>query len=266
MRYALDSFMPTRPLDEAEVCVLGVPFDGTTIAHPLQRYGPTLVRSALRHVNRYQPRSGLAMTELVHDAGDVAVAPEFAETDRRVRETLADLAAENPEAFPALIGGEHTISLSAVRELEPGTIVSFDAHTDLWRSYEDVEYSHATWLYRAWEELDVEVALLGTRAWTEEVEETLEEVDPMTSLSGGLEEPVYVTVDVDVFDPAYAPEVGFAEPNGVEPTWVFERLAQVFRENEVCGFDVVEVASDELGSQTANLAAQTLVRGLSMVR
>lgn len=266
MRYALDSFMPTRPLDEAEVAVLGVPFDGTTLAHPLQRYGPTLIRSALRHVNRYQPRSGLAMTELVHDAGDVAVAPEFQETDRRVRETLKELRAENPDVFPALLGGEHSLSLSAVRHLEPGTIVSFDAHTDLWRSYEDVEYSHATWLYRAWEELDCQVVLLGTRAWEEDVEDAIDEVDPLTSLSDGLPQPVYVTVDVDVFDPAYAPAVGFPEPEGWDPATVFEKLATVFRENEVCGFDVVEVATDELGSQTASLAAQTFVRGLSRVR
>lgn len=263
MRHVQRSFVPTVPLDEAEVAVLGVPFDGTAVAHPLQRYGPTLVRSALRHVNRYQPRSGARLTEQVHDVGDVTPAPAWPEMDRRVRETLAEIQQANPEALPALIGGEHTISLSAVRELEPATIVAFDAHTDLWDTFEGVEECHATWLRRAWEEIDPQIALIGARAWPEELEATLDEVDPMTSLSSGLEGPVYVSVDVDVFDPAHAPEVGFPEPGGMRPQEVFDLLASVFRGNEVCGFDVVEVASDELGSVTANLAAQTFVRGLA---
>jgi arginase family enzyme len=75
--------------------------------------------------------------------------------------------------------------------------------------------------------------------------------------SGGSDEPVFVTVDTDVFDPP-TPEMGF---EGLQPVQVSDRLSQVFRANEICGFDVVETATDELGSATANLAAQTLVRG-----
>lgn len=263
MSHASPSFMPTVPLADAEVALLGAPFEGTSLAGSGQRYGPTTIRSALKHTNRYQPERGTRMTEKVHDAGDVAPAGSFPAMDRRVRETLAELRKANPQALVALLGGEHTVSLSAVRELEPATIVSFDAHTDLWRTFEGVEHCSATWLYHAWDELDCEVALIGARAWPEQLEDRLDEVDPMTSLSGGLEEPVYVTVDVDVFDPAYAPEVAYPEPDGMRPEQVFDRLASVFRGNEVCGFDVVETATRELGSPTASLAAHTLVRGLA---
>lgn len=259
------------PLDEADAVLLGVPFDGTVIARPLQRHGPTVVRAALEHVNRHLPDLGREVTAGVHDAGDVQVAPgSFEETDRRVRAALDALAEANPDAVPLLLGGEHTISLSAVRARRPGTVVSFDAHTDLWDAYEGVTHGHATWLFHAKKETDCDLVLVGARAWPHEMEERMEALgvhrpagpDEFADLVGDLKGPVHVTLDMDVFDPAYAPEVGFPEPSGLTPEEVFARLDAVLGhpDVEVGGLDVVEVATDRLGSPTASLAAHAVVR------
>ncbi|MBI4017699.1 MAG: arginase family protein [Candidatus Aenigmarchaeota archaeon] len=262
MLHVSKSFTTEYALNEADVCVVGVPFDSTAIAHPLQRYGPTLIRAALKNVNFYISEKKKSVSVHIHDAGDVDVAPgSFEETDMRVRDTIRSLREQNPKIFPVILGGEHSVSLSVVRELKPKTIVSFDAHTDLSESYEGVAYSHATWLYHAARELGCNVVLLGVRDWTKEQEATMKKLGVATKLPKKLEGTVYVTVDVDVFDPAYAPETGFPEPGGLSPQEVFTLLDKIFK-NNVIGFDIAEVASDRLGGVTANLAARTIVRAL----
>ncbi|QQG39532.1 MAG: arginase family protein [Candidatus Aenigmatarchaeota archaeon] len=260
MLYASKSFTVEYPLSDANVCVLGVPFDSTSIAHPLQRYGPALIRNALKHLHYYIPEKKRAFDLRVHDAGDVDVAPgSFEETDRRVRDTVASIVRQNPKALLTVLGGEHSITLPVVRELKPRTIVSFDAHPDLWESHEGVSYSHATWLYHAAKELNCEIVLLGVRATMPEVEKTMKKLGVKTKLPSKLKGPVYVTIDMDSFDPAYAPDTGFPEPNGFTPKEIFELIDRVFA-SRVIGLDVTEVASDRFGNPTANLAARTLLR------
>lgn len=264
MLHTSKSFTVEYPLEEADVCILGIPFDSTVIAHPLQRYGPTLIRAALKYLHFYVPEKKKQIRVKIHDAGDVNVAPgSFDETDRRVRDTIRSILQRNPKVFPVVLGGEHTISLSVVRELRPKTIVSFDAHTDLHETYENVTYTHATWLYHAKRELNCNVVLLGARDWPPGMEKIMKRLKVKTKLPKKLEGPVYVTLDVDVFDPAYAPETGFPEPNGLTPKEAFVLLDKIFVARKVIGMDVTEVASDKLNCATARLAAHTLIRALS---
>lgn len=267
MLHTTKSFTVDYPLAEADVCVLGVPFDGTAIAHPLQRYGPTLIRAALKHANFYVPEKKKQISPKIHDAGDVDVSPgSFEETDRRVRDSLNSILRQNSKIFPVVLGGEHLVSLSVVRELKPRTIVSFDAHTDLWDSHEGSAYSHSSWLYHAQKELGCQIVLLGVRDWTAELEERMKKLNVQTKLPSRLEGPVYVTIDMDVFDPAYAPETGFPEPNGLAPKEVFGLLDKVFAAAGVIGFDITEICSDRLNCPTANLAARVVVRALANVQ
>ena len=101
---------------------------------------------------------------------------------------------------------------------------------------------------------------IGTRAWDQEHEKTFREVKPSHSLKN-LKEPVYLSIDVDAFDPAYAPDTGFPEPEGMTPTEVFKAIDQVFKSN-VIGMDITEVNSPRLNNVTSNLAARTIVRAL----
>ena len=258
MLHTSKTFTVEYELEDADVCVLGIPFDSTSISHPLQRYAPTLIRSALKNTTFNAPLK-------IHDAGDVNVAPgSFEETDKRIRDTIKAIRRQNPKAFPVFLGGEHSVSLSIVRELKPKTIVVLDAHPDLLESYENVTYSHTTWLYHAIAELGCSVVLLGARSWTPEEKETMKKLGVRTELPQKFNGPVYVSIDMDVFDPLYAPETGFAEPNGLAPNDVFGLIEKIFKAN-VIGLDIVEISSDRLNCPTANLAARTLVHAMGQL-
>jgi agmatinase len=215
---------------------------------------------------------GDAVTAYEGDAGvtaylaavEAAVAPIFAQ-----------------DRLPVALGGEHLITLPLVRAAcrrHPGlAVVSFDAHTDLREELDGRHLSHATVMRRVAETLGpANVFLFGVRsgtreefAWARSKLGAFNTVPTLAALTGALPalwgRPVYVTVDIDVLDPAFAPGTGSAEPGGCSPDALFEAiyaLADAHRLGRlrVVGFDLVEVnpSLDPTG-RTAILAAK-LVR------
>ncbi|MFP4116952.1 MAG: arginase family protein [Candidatus Aenigmatarchaeota archaeon] len=264
MLYARNSFTTNYDLDEADVCFLGVSFDSTALAEGNQRFGPTLVREALKTKISYVPQKGNnPLKELkICDLGDLDWVPgSFEETSKRLKDTIKSIFEENEEVFPVFLGGEHLVSLPIVEELKPKTVVQLDAHLDRAEEYQGNEYAHNTWVSKV---EDVDFVQVGCRSYTEDQDDgedymDLEKAKEKIRKAG---EPVYLTVDMDVFDPRYAPDVGFPEENGLSPDQVFEILDEVF-EKKVVGMDVCEVASKELNNRTAHLAAKTILRALS---
>ena len=264
MLYVRESFSTSYDLEEADVCFLGVPFDSTALAEGNQRFGPVLIREALKTKISYVPQKGKnPFRELkICDLGDLDWVPgSYGITSERLKDTVDSIFQTNGDVFPVFLGGEHLISLPVIEQLEPKTVVQLDAHLDRADEYQGNEYAHNTWTSKLG---DTDFIRVGCRSYTEEQEtqKNYMDIEEGKAEIENAEEPVYLTVDMDVFDPRYAPHVGFPEENGLSPEEVFELIDTVF-EREVVGMDVCEVASKELNNRTAHLAARTVLRALT---
>ncbi len=263
MLYTSKSFTTTYPLEEADVVFLGAPFDSTAYSEGNQRYGPITIRQALKHRTTHQEDLETnPMKELkIHDAGNLDIVPgKYQETEKRLIETIREIKEINEEAFLITMGGEHTMSLGAVKALEPETTVQLDAHKDMDEDLNGNRYTHNTWAKRAMEETDI--LQIGTREYTEEEAEIqVKGREDLENASG----PIYLTIDMDVLDPRFAPDVGYPEPNGLTPGQLDEVLGEVF-EKKVIGMDICEVASKEINNKTSYLAGWILLRCLSRIQ
>ncbi len=272
--YTYDTLKLEFPLvepEEARFVILGVPFDGTTSYKAGARFGPTLIRQATLNLESYILDYGVDIAELpIADIGDVAVvAGDPRKTADRVRETIEELKRANPRAIPVLLGGEHSQTLGAVEALRPKSYVVFDAHLDLRDSYEDNPYSHAC-VARRIAELGVREAMFGIRSGTREEVEFAEssgilwvhardyDFDSFVELVEPLPEPVYLSVDIDVFDASMVPETGTPEAGGLGFWEVIEAIEWLVENKRIAGFDIMEVAGETLGNPTALTGAKLL--------
>ena len=263
-------FPLTEP-ENADFVILGVPFDGTTSFKPGARFGPTLIRHATLNLESYILDYDVDIAELpIADIGDVAVvAGDPRKTADRVRETIEELKKANPKALPIILGGEHSQTLGAVEALKPASYVVFDAHLDLRDSYEDNPYNHAC-VARRIHELGVKEAMFGIRSGTREEVLYAEEVkipwvhardydfDAFVELVKPLPEPVYLSVDIDVFDLSLVPSTGTPEAGGLSFWDVIEAIEWLVENKRIAGFDIMEISGTELGDVTALTSAKLL--------
>ncbi len=244
---------------EADVALLGVPFDSTETGLPV-RFGLMFIREAIRNLTGWNPRAGKNIFKSLRfaDIGDVEAVPgSWPLTKERVSDTLRWLMEENPKILPAVLGGEHLVTLGVLESLQgildrKITVVHFDAHRDLMPDWMGNPESHITWACHALKK-GFELVQIGCRSYNKEEENMLPLVKGPDEL-GKIRGPVYLTVDLDVFDPSYAPEVGTPEPQGLSPG-DFAGFLDRIDLRELAGFDVVECASQRVGTQTALLGA-----------
>ena len=250
---------------DANFVVVGAPLDVSTTFEPGTRFGPRRIRTFAETFDDYDVRTDQYFTELgVHDEGDVYAWDDVTAYLEFLEGTLRDVVWD--DAVPLAIGGEHTISAAGVRAVEPEVFVCLDAHLDLRDAYDGNPQSHACVTRRILEEDGVEEAIvLGARTGSEEEWERAAEADVTVvppeevadfSFGDRLEgRDVYLSVDIDGADPAYAPGTGTMEPFGLEP----REMRDVVREvaPHATGFDVVEV-NDRDDGQTASLAGKLL--------
>jgi len=251
-----------------DIAVVGIPFDGGTSYRPGARFGPAAVRQGSRLLRPYHPALGSLPFELaqVVDAGDIACTPFSTEDAVTEIERGADALLAGGGRLVA-VGGDHTVALpllrATARRYGPLALVHFDAHLDTWDSYFGQRYAHGTPFRRAWEEgllrrdRSVHVGLRGPLyAETDLVEDagmgfaqiTTEQVAQLgvaTVVEHVLarvgDAPLYVSVDIDVLDPAHAPGTGTPEAGGLTS----RELLSVLRGLEparIVGADVVEVS------------------------
>ncbi len=264
MIYVKNSFLSYNyPLDEADICIMGVPFDYTSL-NPGSRHGPVAIREALKLIEGYHHELNFDVFEKLKicDLGDIEVVPGSYElTAERIKETIREVKEKNPEVFFLFLGGEHLISLPIIETLNPDTILDFDAHTDLRRDYLGNEFSHATWASHVVEGFNL--VQMGVRSFSKEEENLMKKIEK-NKISGK----TYLTVDIDVFDPSVAPETGLPEPDGWDFSDFKNNLKELENELEngrLIGADVVEVSPHGFNSQTAVLAANVVKEIFSMV-
>ena len=251
----------TADRERAAYAVVGAPLDRSTTGAPGTRFGPREVRAAARSFEDYDHHTDRRFTDLaVYDHGDVGPRGDAAEYLSFLESLLGELADEG--TIPTIVGGEHTVSLAGIRALDPDTVVCLDAHLDLREAYAGNPLSHAVVTRRALEVAERAV-VIGARAgsepeWERAAETDVTVVEPAAAASWRPSfdgEDVYLSLDVDVADPGYAPGTGTPEPFGLAPSTLRE-LVRTIAPHAV-GFDVVEV-NDRDDGQAAVLAAKLL--------
>lgn len=254
MLYTKKTFYCEVPAEEADVCLIGVPFDSTEIGRSV-RYGPVFIREAIKNLVGWDPELKINVFEKLKfcDLGDIEVVPgNWKLTQERISDTVKWMFEANPKAFPGFLGGEHLVTLGILKSLpyEKITVVDFDAHRDLKKDWLGEKFSHVTWASHIIDNPKFDLIQLGCRIWDED-----ELKHKVKDALGEIKTPVYISVDLDVFDPAHAPEVGTPEPNGLKPEEVFRLLKEACK-HKLIGMDIVECASDRLDTSTALLSAQ----------
>ena len=276
-------------LSGVDVAIVGAPVDDLVSDRPGARFGPRAIRAASCPPGPHLEANVNAMAELrMVDYGDAPVLPaDAARTHEAIERTVGEVVAAG--AIPVVLGGDHSIAEPDIRACAAGRapvgLVHFDTHTDTGTEVFGVEVSHGTPMFRLVEQGHVDpkrYAQSGLRgywpgakefAWQEEqgitsffmhdvrelgisavVERTLEVVG---------DGPTYVTVDVDVLDPAFAPGTGTPEPGGMasgDLLWACRTVAQRL---ELVGAEVVEVIPTAVGSSDITaLVADRIVREL----
>jgi len=270
-------FKPQAPLDEADVSIIGFPWDGTVSNRPGARFGPEAIRSATLGIEDYSPYQNRDMARLaVHDAGD----PEFPFGDTAA--CLAMIREEYMRLSPkkvAALGGEHLVAWPLVRVMHERYgdalfVIQFDAHADLREHYLGVRESHATIMHLVADLVGREnTASVGIRSGTAEEWAILRNhpryyggaaglpLAAFSELGRGLlaNRKVYLTIDVDVFDPSVMPGTGTPEPGGMFFPEVV-RLLQSLEGVDIVGADIVELAPDYDHSGISSALAGTVLR------
>lgn len=259
--------------------LLGVPFDSTSSYRPGSRFGPDAIRDAFSNIEVYSPELLVDLERLkVEDLGNLKPTSNVEEMLDALGKVVSELV--NEGSTVGILGGEHTLTLASFQAMPEDTaLLVFDAHFDIREEYGGAKVSHATFLRRLIERVGSDrIMHLGGRAACREEWESLEElslanVPSSTIMLGGAERlvkeflsdkrRVYVSIDLDVLDPAYAPAVGNPEPLGLT-THQLIRLLHSIRGKEVVGFDICEYTPIYDNGVTGVVAAKLLADMLSL--
>lgn len=275
--YSGKVFIKSHPnYEESKAVLYGMPMDWTVSYRPGSRFGPNKIREVSIGLEEYSPYLDRELGDvLFFDAGDIPLPfgnPEksLAEIETYVHTLLAD------EKIPMGMGGEHLVSLPVMKAVaskyDDLAIIHFDAHTDLRENYEGEEYSHSTPIRKIADHIGPKnVYSFGIRSgmkeefdWAKEngmhiskfeVLEPLKEVLP--TLEG---RNVYVTIDMDVLDPAHAPGTGTVDAGGITSRELLASIHAIAASGvNVVGFDLVELAPVyDHSDQTANTASKLM--------
>ena len=269
--------------------IIGVPFDSTCSYHHGSRYGPTIIREASFGFEQYNSTFEKLLDGEFYDCGDLNVVHgNCRKTCDELEDAVAELIESNIK--PIIIGGEHSVSIGSIKaladleendDLSDITIIHLDAHRDIIDTYIGEKDSHATIMRRVHDLNPKELIQIGIRSFSIEEKEFVEGEENISSFLAkdlfddfdillekfdSIEGKVYISIDMDVIDPAFAPSVGNPTPNGLHPVDI-ENIFEALANNEaidIIGFDIVEVASDKLGDITAVLAAKMIYDFLTL--
>jgi len=263
------------PYEKADVVFFGAPMDVTSSYRSGYRFAPAKIREASANLETYVQSSGLDVFEKlnVSDLGDLMLVPTDVEASGRaiaavVRQILKD------RKIPFLLGGEHTITYFSAKSFKDCCVVQLDAHRDLRDEYMGDKVCHATVMRRLLDFLPPErIVQLGVRSCSKDEAEFLDRTHIAAYDSGRLiedhaevvkevkdivgDEDVYLTVDLDVLDPAFAPGVATPEPGGPS-TFQILKLLRELGELNIVGCDVVELVPPHDDGTTAFAAARLI--------
>lgn len=275
-----------QSFDKARYAIFGVPFDVTSTYRTGARFAPTAIRQASLNIETYSLRTGYDTESLpLIDLGDLHVSSNPKKTINMLSLVAADLFDKNK--IPVAIGGEHTITLGLLKALrsksQQTAIVVFDAHLDLRKEFLGLNLSHTTFMRLVNENINpAKIIEVGTRAICKEElqyskktgieyitshqirKKAPSEIAKEIKTKISSYENVYLSIDMDVLDPAFAPGVQNPEPEGIETHTLLDIISSLC-DNRILGFDVVEVSPIYDNGLTAITASKIILELLSQI-
>lgn len=263
--------------ENARIVILPVPYDGTSTWLKGADKGPQAILEASANMELYD----IETDSEVYTQG---IATLEAVTEDQSPEAMSDAVEKQVDAilmdkkFPVLLGGEHSVSIGSIRAFakhyENFSVLQLDAHSDMRDNYEGSDHNHACVMARAKEMATV--AQVGIRSSCIEEKHN---IDPdrifyaheikesptwMYNVSEKLNDNVYITIDLDVFDPAYMPSTGTPEPDGLTYREVINFLKLINERHNIIGLDIVELCPNEMNKAPDFLASKLIYQLLSM--
>lgn len=266
--------------ESAKIAILPVPYDGTSTWLKGADKGPQAILEASPNLEFYDIETdsevfkhGIATLDSVtEDASPEAMSVAV---EQAMDGILKD------EKFPVLLGGEHSVSIGAFRAIakhyDNFSVLQLDAHSDMRDEYEGSSHNHACVMARA-KELTPDFVQVGIRSSAIEEKHNIEsdrifyahEIKEsggttwMYEVSQKLQDNVYVTIDLDVLDPAYMPSTGTPEPDGLAYRDLLNLLRLVNERHNIIGLDVVELCPNEINKAPDFLTAKLIYQILSI--
>ncbi|MBA7502249.1 Guanidinobutyrase [subsurface metagenome] len=271
-----------EPYERANVVFVGVPLDITSSYRSGYRFGPARIREASANLETYLMAAGLDVFERLNisDLGDLEVTPtDLKATGERILRTVQKI--KGDEKMPVLLGGEHTLTYFAAQAFDDVFVVQLDAHRDLRDEYLGDKICHATVMRRVLDFLPPErLVQVGVRSCSKEEAEFAREakilaysseqvIDDASRIIAEVRKlvgkaRVYLTIDLDVLDPAFAPGVATPEPGGPS-TVEISRLVRELGKLNICAFDVVELVPPHDDGTAAFAAAKIIYELLAAI-
>lgn len=267
-------------LEKSDIVILDIPYDGTTSFRPGTRFAGNEIRiNSLIGYETYSPTFDLDLEDLkICDEGSIEVPltdPKIVQEE--IKKNISKYLIQEKKL--AIIGGEHSITHGIIKafkeKYEELYVIQFDAHTDLREEYLGSKYSHASAMKRVGETIDPEnLFQFGIRSGTrEEFSFGKKNSGIFKENFEGLEETilklknknVYITIDLDVLDPAFFPGTGTPEPNGVTSKELFLAIEKLKKLNNVVGFDVVELSPKLDSSDCSTAVAIKVLREMLFI-
>ena len=260
---------------ESDIVIVGVPMDYTVSFKPGTRFGPQAIRTASLGLEEYSVYLDRNLKEKkYYDFGDLILPYGNVEKSLDIIGNAAKEILEDGKK-PLFLGGEHLISVPVIKEVykkygDELVVLHFDAHTDLRTEFFGEENSHATVLRKASEFINNKnMYHFGIRSGIKEEFEfsykntnmfLFNVVEPLKSVLEYIKsKPIYITWDIDVIDPAYAPGTGTPEPGGITSKEAFNAI-HILKDLNVVGMDLVEVSPDYDHSGITSILAAKLIR------
>ena len=266
--------------ETAAIAILPVPYDGTSTWLKGADKGPQAILEASPNMEFYDIetdsevfKQGIATLDMVtENTSPEAMAHEV---EMRIDQILKD------KKFPVLLGGEHSVSIGAFQAIakhyDTFSILQLDAHSDMRDEYESSPYNHACVMARG-KDITPSIAQVGIRSTAIEEKHN---IDPdrifyaheikesgdstwMYEVSQKLHDHVYITIDLDVLDPAYMPSTGTPEPDGLTYREILTLLKLINERHNIIGLDVVELCPNEANKAPDFLASKLIYQLLSI--
>ena len=282
----LDLHMTKSPLiinpnenSEPLALVFGVPFDSTHSYKPGCRFGPDAIRDAFNNIEIFQSDFGVDLENVnINDLGNMKHTVVATEMIQVVEKITSELKKQNKQLI--ILGGEHLITLASYLSFpkETGYVV-FDAHYDLREQYADTKLSHAAYLRRIVEKRGAEnIVHVGARAFVKEELAFLKENNIATISDKNIRngdgikqlkdtvstfDSLYVSVDLDVLDPAFAPGVGNPEAVGISSRELYDLIISL-QNKKIIAADIVELNPSFDNGSTASMAAKLISTIIAM--
>jgi len=273
--------------------IIGVPFDSTCSYHHGSRFAPMIIREASFGFEQYNSYFDKVLDAEFYDCGDLNIVHgNCFKTCNILEDAVLELIDANIK--PIVIGGEHSITKGSINalinkennnDLSDITVIHLDAHRDIINEYIGEKDSHATIMRRVYDLNPKQLIQIGIRSFSVEEKDFVSgknnihsflakdikntqycNFNKMLDFLNSIEGKVYLSIDMDVFDPSFAPSVGNPTPGGLSPNDI-ELIFKTLSNNQninIIGFDIVEVATSQLGDITAVLASKIIYDFLTL--